>query len=493
MLKAVSSWLFRSGTLPLSISLFSPIHRSDPSAPSNRHVRPFLDLLAPFASRWKSISFRIENYDWTEFFNRFSAEEVPLLEKIHIGGTQVARRISGDSETPDFVAATRDHGILCAPLLRSVSIPRYAAQTLQLPVKWGELVELSLTNGTFALQDILEALTLCPNLVNCSISLSNWNSMVIDDDSYAPPRVVLPKLKMLSLEDDIAQYDMPALLRSLVVPQLCHLSFRRGMNWGGSTYSALQPLIRAFSAFIRCLIDPLQELELEVNSMPEDCVMQILELLPGLKRLSLESYGKAETTLDGTPYAWDTPYSFYFTDEPLRRLIPKVITIQVQSSDQVNPDRPLDERASDSDSESAASALDVPLASLFNSSPSVSGSERKTVINQLCPDLEVFRCTGGMFSELTLLEFLRARSLRHHELGVAHLRRVGVSFVPGRQQSTSFTEQISKLAELVGMSVYLNYSKSLFVLPPHPDSVYSPYQGINDEGDHSYPPVHFGF
>lgn len=493
-LAAVSSWLARSGALPLFVSLSSSIYSLDPSVPTNPQVRPFLDLLTPFASRWRSVSFKIENYDWTEFFNLYGAEDVPLLEKAHFDGIQVPRPVSGDSHPPDFAAAVRDNGILHAPRLRSVSIPRYATKTLQLPVRWNELTELNLSNGAFSLQDILKALGRCPNLHSCSISVSDWNTEVAFDELHSLPKVVLPKLKMLMLKDDMGQQDMPVLLESLIAPQLHHLTFRRGMNWGGESYPDLQPLMKALDTFFRTLIQPLQELELEANSLSLESVMQILGMVPGLKRLSLESYGKAETTPEETPFIWTTPNSFHFTDEPLRRFIPKVVTIRYQSAGpppaQVNR---ADDDDSYPDSVSDTSTLDEVREGLLSYPSASSGSETKTVIGRLCPKLEVFHCSGAMFSESSFLEFLRARSLKHQELDVAHLQRVSVSYVPGRKQSEDFTNQVLDLGVQTGMSVYLNYTKPLILPPLHRDTLFSPYQGVDNSEDLNYPPIHFGF
>lgn len=493
-LSVVSSWLSRSGALPLSISLSSSVYSLDPSIPTNPVVRPFLDLLTPFASRWKSIAFKIENYDWTEFFGLYSANDVPLLEKAHFDGIQVPRPASGESHPPDFVAAIRDNGILHSPRLRSVSIPRYGAKILQLPIRWSELIELNLSNGAFSLQDILKALAQCPSLLNCSVSVSDWNSVVVFDELYTPPKVVLPKLEVLMLKDDMGGHDMPALLESLIAPQLQHLAFRRGMNWGGELYSDLRPLMRAFGVFFHSLIQPLQELWLEANSLPGDAVMQLLEMLPGLKRLSIESFGKAETAPDEqTPFVWTTPNSFYFTDAQLRRFIPKVLTIRVQLTPSPAPTGS-DANDTDSDLVSDSDAPPDETSQGLLTSPSTSSrSESKTIIGRLCPSLEVFCCSGAMFSESLFLEFLRARSIRHHELGVAHLRRASVSFVPGRKKSEDFARRVLELGKQTGMGVHLNYMKPLTLPPLHRDSLFSPYQGIDTAEDLNYPPVHFGF
>ncbi|KAF9450500.1 hypothetical protein P691DRAFT_810177 [Macrolepiota fuliginosa MF-IS2] len=485
MLSAVSSWLSRSGVLPLSISLSSSVYSLDPTIPTNQLIRPFLDLLTPLASRWKQVAFRIENYDWADFFNRYSANDVPLLEKVHFDGLQVPRPPSGETCPPDFAAAVRKGGILHAPQLRSVSIPRYAVQVLQLPLRWSELIELNLSDGAFSLHDTLKALAQCPSLLDCSISVSDWYDTVVYGESNEPPKVVLPKLEVLTLKDDMGRYGIPLLLGSLIAPQLRHLSFRLGMNWGGEVYLDMGSWLRAFRIFFGGLIEPLQELDLSANALPGDVVVEVLEMLPGLKRLSIESFGKAETGLDEqAPFVWTIPNSFNFTDVQLKMFIPNT------SSAIPPPHAQTSRNSSDADSD-----FDADIDTREAASPA-SRSGNKPVIGCLCPNLEVFSCSGAMFSESLLIDFLHARAVRHRELRVAHLRKVNVKFVPGRKKSEDFADQVKELAEQTGISVFLNYIKPL-VLPAsmRRNTSFSPYQGIQVEEDLDYVlvPANFGF
>ncbi|KAJ3560144.1 hypothetical protein NP233_g11028 [Leucocoprinus birnbaumii] len=496
LLSAASSWLSRSGVLPLRISFSSNIYSRLSNIPTNAHVQPFLDLFSTFSPRWKAISFRLENYDWDEFFDRFDAKSAPLLECIHLDGTHI--RPTSPGMAPNLLTPAKNYNIFTAPQLLSISIPAFASHILEMPVNWSQLTELDLSNGALALRVVQKALSRSPNLRICAVFiLAEWNDFGAGDDPYSPSRIVLSELGTLSIRDDlVAQRVIGAFFESLIAPKLRHLSFRRGMSWGGHGSSEERTMIRSLNAFCHSLVHPLQELELDANSTSSESVMQVLESLPDLKRLSLHSQGQPEIHGDMPYPPWMSPNAFYLTDELLRRFIPKLITVRHHGSNPAGRDtiQSTDNWDTDSDSESEASALDVPLVGLFNSPSTDSGSETRNIVNRLCPNLEAFHCSGAMFSEESLLEFIRARTLKHRELGVVRLRRVGVSFVSGRKPDSSFAEQILKLAEQTETTIIINYPEPLLPFPAPYEPPFSVYQGI-DHSDYnmiSFFPTRFG-
>lgn len=478
ILTAVSKWLARSGVLPLSISIISSTYSLDPFVPINGHIRPFLNLLSSFASRWRSVSFVIENYSWPEFFDRYGAEDVPLLEKFHFDGNLVPSMTAANPWDPvqaDFAAATRENSIFYAPRLRSVSIPRFAPRILQFPIRWSELLELNLSLGIFSLQDVLRTLELCPELRVCSIFIPNVDPVGHAEAHTSPPKITLPKLETLALKDECWWKDMCTLLETLITPQLCHLSYCQTVDFSERMPSHEQQLMEALDLFLRNLIEPLQELELRANRSSFEAVLGVLEMVPGLKRLSVVSYGM-QTPMPQSGH-------FDFADRVLQRFIPEVLSAQPQTVVSVSRmshnvvDLPLDV-------DSNSCLLDGSEETSSSGSLTVSSHpEKKMVAGRLCPNLEVFDCAGAMFSESIFLEFLRARSIRHQELGVAHMKSVNVTYVPGRKPSESFRNEVLKLGKLTGMNVYLTYANSLSPLSSH---------GIISENAF-YPTFHFGF
>jgi hypothetical protein len=242
--------------------------------------------------------------------------------------------------------------------------------------------------------------------------------------------------------------------------------------------------MEALNTFLRNLIEPLQELELEADGLTFESVIRILEMVPDLKRLSIASYAVAEDVVPPS-FLWTLASHSPFTDQALRRFIPRVLTVQHQS---VSPDSQTNEGVVDNhlDIDSNSFPLDEPMERLLSGPPMSSHSENKVVVGRLCPKLKVIDFRGAMFLESTFLEFLRARSLRHQELDVAHLKSVNVVYVPGVKSNESFTNQVLKLGKLTGVKVYLTYADPLLILP-----------AVGDILRHSenmiVPPTHFGF
>ncbi|KAF9447522.1 hypothetical protein P691DRAFT_671371, partial [Macrolepiota fuliginosa MF-IS2] len=157
---AISAWLSRSGVLPLSISLairvFDPYPSFGVTPPKrNNRVRPYLNLIAPYAHRWLSINFSIYDFDWAEFFDRFHASEVPLLENLEIDGFV-------EDITSQDISLSGANSILHAPRLHVLSIPWDTNRILELGIQWQKITGLDL--GGSPVQTVIKVLRSCPNL-----------------------------------------------------------------------------------------------------------------------------------------------------------------------------------------------------------------------------------------------------------------------------------------------------------------------------------------
>lgn len=472
LLSAVSSWLSRSGALPLSISFRSFIYSPDPSFPTNPHVRPFFDLLTPFAPRWKTVSFMIDHYDWTEFFDRYSISDTPLLEDIHIDGIQHVPFVDNGSP-PGLAPAVRENSILCAPRVRSIALPLFAGGLVRLPIKWSELLELDLSTGRLSLQVALRTLGLCPNLLNCAICVPDWD--INTTELYSPPTLVLPKLEAMTLVGDT---NMPLVFKSLVAPELRHLALRPSQVVAYN-YSLLEQL----DIFLQGLVRPLQELYLGGKSIEETSLVKILEMVPGLARLSIANPGIDEAlTEDWAPTPWSD--KFRFTDGILKRFIPNP---GVQLTNQ-----PLSTDHDTSTGGSWPEGGDQTLGEICDELPACSPRpENKFAPGCLVPNLKILHCTRATFPESSFLEFLRTRSLGHNKLGVAHLRAVSVSYVPYRKRYEDFANQVQELGRTTGMSVHLIYPGRSTV--EHLQSNAHLFGGSDPMGGFGYPPAHHEF
>ncbi|KAF7376132.1 hypothetical protein MSAN_00028100 [Mycena sanguinolenta] len=156
VIKAIDSWLSRSGVLPLSISLVRSWTAKEVD------FRPFLETLVPYSSRWNRIRFELETSFSFEPMGALSPSDVPSLEVASIDGF----------ETLDEEVDWRTVSFLGTPSLRSLLLRHMASSFLAFPVPWNQLRHLSFGEKLTAAQ-ALEMLRQCPNLETCFLNLNN--------------------------------------------------------------------------------------------------------------------------------------------------------------------------------------------------------------------------------------------------------------------------------------------------------------------------------
>jgi hypothetical protein len=225
-------------------------------------------------------------------------------------------------------------------------------------------------------------------------------------------RLVLPVLRTLSLMSrSTADSEATSFLEIISTPSLRHLSYEQALfvDWpDGVPRSSLGPeFISAFGSFLHRLTHPLEELTICTNPFSAKCALEILRLVPELKRLSLRGY---------LPGPWHS------------RTAPLPIELQGHLMDDLLLGRFIPSRST---VVSSGSVL-----------PSFTGPEEDEAAEYqdagarfpcLCPKLEVFECSDAMFSNRRVLEFLRSRTVQRHELrGVVHLRRASIALSPWR-------------------------------------------------------------
>lgn len=456
-LEAISAWLSRSGVLPLSISMSTSGYWGcgcgRRTVTINGRVQPYIDLIASHAHRWKSIYLRLPYFDWTDFLVQTNASDLPLLEVLHIEGDRPRRR---DPSTLDISAPSKENGIVFAPLLRILSLPTYSPRLLEMHLHWRQLAGLNLGNRSLPLWDVARILELCPNLEACAIS-------VITPDPQNTPtpqpskmnQVALPKLRTLKVISRSTWNDNTfVLFDNLYTPALRHLAYERAAYlWRDPSYSesaeALQ-LFNSLRAFLQRLTQPLEELDYSSNVPSTESMVDILSLVPGLKRLSLKDFGLSAVDAEDIPFSSKR----LFNDRLLARFLP-------------NEHRNRDGSYTSDDG----------------------GEEDFLSFTCLCPKLEVLYGVDVVLSERLLLEFLRSRSVDYHKHNVAHLRRVSLSFSSHtlskseNRGSANMVTQIDRLEKETGLLVDLQYPPVLTYFPHlHPFNKYSPYDGLPTTG-----------
>jgi len=215
---AALEWLKRSGDLPLQISL---IAYSDPFG-DLLVFDPYLSLLVPFCSRWKSL---ILEGDSSSFSRILGAAKLQSLELLILDFDPSVHR--NDDRPEDFMSSLSNCGLLTAPSLRRLSIRRLLTMDpTNLNANWSQLthLELGAPSGerrnlmTMHMSTASEILRVSSRLVSCRIKIGAWGG------SSSPIHLMrLPFLRQLSI--DIEGYILP-FTESLEVPALQEIKLR---------------------------------------------------------------------------------------------------------------------------------------------------------------------------------------------------------------------------------------------------------------------------
>lgn len=407
---AVSSWLSRSGVLPLYISMTAKSTRTapNPGATVNAYyIQPYLDVISEHTHRWRSLHLMLNDYNWSYLFTRFSGVDFPALESLCLEGN-FPRRLK-HALPPDHAAFSGEIGILQAPCLRKLSFPSFSLQVIQARVHWRDLTGLDLGSRPLLLTDVVRIITKCPNLENCTISLHPPGASAPGAFPSRPITMpTLPVLRTLSLTTKKACFDeIFSLLDGLSTPALRHLSLhnRIEVDWpiGIPLVSSFkEKLDSVFGSFFRRLTHPLEELMISTIPFSAEYALAILQHVPDLKRLSLRGVE--------------------FVRQPWHLTLPEV---QVHLMNDALLKKLIPTRARGASSATPSTA----------SSSSSDGEEHDAHMGEnlpyscLCPRLEVLDCSEAVFSTHLVLEFLQSRTTyRHEHPGVAHLRRVCIIF-----------------------------------------------------------------
>ncbi|KAF9444966.1 hypothetical protein P691DRAFT_806405, partial [Macrolepiota fuliginosa MF-IS2] len=441
---AVAVWLSRSGTLPLSISLISfDFDHLLCGSMTAYQTRPYFDLVAHYAHRWRSIHFTVYRFHWVEFFDRFDASEVPLLESLHIN--------SYNNPAPQDIIPTmsKPNSILRAPRLHALSIPSYSKDIPKLGIQLQNFTGLSIKDSyLLPPREIVKILGHCPNLRTCAISTWSPPSRL---GGHAPSpvepivAVVIPKLESLAVSGgtSIRRYTNQ-LLKTLVTPALRHLSIPLPPQPAGSATSEPDDICGSLSSFLRHLIDPLEELQLKSRTLAPRSIADILSLVPGLKRLSFSGCRTSSRAIQEE--ALPSPRAHDFV---LAQLTP--------GND---------------------------WGGICGSQPDDQYSRTPT---SLCPKLEVLHYMNAEFLDNEFLDFLRSRTIDHRQHSVSHIRMVSVHFHRREQDSAKemdldLRRGIEALERKTGVRVDCRYNISRPTPGPRPLQpiimTYSPFDGL---------------
>ncbi|KAF5347267.1 hypothetical protein D9756_009980 [Leucocoprinus leucothites] len=457
LLDAIASWLSRSGVLPLSISMYHDVPSHSGDRVMHQEVQPYLDIIARQSHRWKSAYFVLRDVDWIKVLSQFT--DVPMLEDLRVfDHSQSSGWRAPDNPGAITASLARDSGILRAPRLRSLSLPRYLAHSVTGEVQWQCLTSLGITYRMFMLEEFTKISLQCQNLTECIIAFTYVTSSRNEDvwqPTYSPEPSILcamPALRTLTIFakaiDDAAVCDI---FERISAPVLVHLS------WGRTALPSSQEafvswiewrMVQSLGDFFGRLTDPLEELELYLESITDSTLFDILKLVPGLKRLSF--YG----TLSPLPWPEWPPgsnHTHYPGDPFLHQFTPGIH----HDSDTVE------------DAEVGKKTKSPPLPCL-------------------CPNLEVLRFYESRFSHESVTGFIHSRTLSCEQNRVARLRKLSIIMIHELQSGSRelVIEERNMQAELLrledtGLQVYLEYYPYSMASPPETTlTLDSPYNGV---------------
>jgi len=271
---AALEWLKRSGDLPLQISL---IAYSDPFG-DLLVFDPYLSLLVPFCSRWKSL---ILEGDSRSFSRILGAANLRSLELLVLDFDPSGYH--EDNRPEDFISSLSNCGLLTVPSLRRLSIRRLLTMDpTNLNANWSQLthLELGAPSGkwrnlmTMHMSTASEILRVSSRLVSCRIKIGAWGG------SSSPIHLMrLPFLRQLSI--DIEGYILP-FTENLEVPALQEIKLRV-INITGNNVdykTCLAPLFRPPQGTIQKLI-------IDTRYLDHESFLDILRKCPDLISLTV--------------------------------------------------------------------------------------------------------------------------------------------------------------------------------------------------------------
>ncbi|KXN82028.1 hypothetical protein AN958_03279 [Leucoagaricus sp. SymC.cos] len=480
--QVVSSWLSRSGILPLSISIYMDVKRRRVPVQAMSHpIHPDIDIIIRHAHRWKSLNSQVLDYDWSIILAQLTSHDVPLLEQLCIDNLNPyrARDWGPDpSKTLNAADLCRGYDIFQASRLRSLALPRSLAVQLEARLRWERLTGLELRLSYLLMSNVAQILLKCYKLQNLTLAVSSeldsWSYLWPPPLPITPRRLNLATLQTLTLISDFNQNEtFFHIFEFLSTPALRHLSYQRqdtGQNipWDIRSQPPTETqLVGVLREFLDRLVDPLVELDIQIDIIPEKTLLDILRSTPAVRRLSL----RGELTTQ-----FPSPISYGFFDpSPARHPLNDSLLRHFIADPQEN-----------------------------RSDAVVPAVEDKEEFRGLCPKLEVLSLSMATFSRKAILEFIRSRSVRHKQNNVTCLRKLEIKFLltasdlQNREQLILEQQEIQRelleLGKETEMQIALHYpnlpSSSLTPgLVPAP--TYTPHEGLWRTDNQNSGPFYF--
>ncbi|KAJ6573100.1 hypothetical protein DFH09DRAFT_1152310, partial [Mycena vulgaris] len=203
----VSSWLARSGTVPLEFSVvFSR------TSQGSRDISLLVAPLVAVSARWKAIRFELPDNDPTVVIApviSLSSEDVPLLQRVTFYVTQQPTHTAENTTTSLM--------LLGAESLRSLTLPTPNWTPQADPGPWAHLRDLTISGhrgNTLTYDAALAILSQCTALETCNLTVGPRRLNPI------PQHVSLPQLSHLIIQNRGIPTAAPHLFSYMSLPKL---------------------------------------------------------------------------------------------------------------------------------------------------------------------------------------------------------------------------------------------------------------------------------
>jgi hypothetical protein len=291
---ALRTWIARSKACPLTVSIgfmHSPLWISHST----------FDVVLSSSHRWQDLHLSYPTLSWpSQPFRAINAisGRVPLLRRLRIGGL--------DNSIP-LVELPTD-AFLTAPLLRVLELGCNVLVRLSaLKIPWAQLTHFE--NENASVEDWLEILYMCPNLVQCTLKCTHQG--ILRPHASLPHSVRHQQLRRLHITQGGLR--VGHLFDHLDLPALRELDIESIESWPQTQ----------FISFLRRTLGSVERLFLRRVSFTGDELIECLSETPALNQLYIQEH------IDSGPSS--IPSSRIFTDQVLRRLtsdmVPKLRSI----------------------------------------------------------------------------------------------------------------------------------------------------------------------
>ncbi|KAJ6564884.1 hypothetical protein DFH09DRAFT_1158042 [Mycena vulgaris] len=278
--EGLRTWLQRSGTCPLSISV---VNDSTPDS----ITQECMDTILSYSRRLKSLALRHVSDETMSVLHSLRSEDVPLLKSIKIVDTTSNPWNTTESRYLAFYSVP--------PNLRTVSLKCDFGQRLP-TCAWDRITRLCLSSRqSFFTPDLTQAMGLleqCVNLESCrlkfpSVRLPNWAVSA----APTPPRVTLSHLHTLSVKAGSAvdiPFNLADILDSFVVPVLKTLAIHQTPCGPSEEESVSPDVMRAIDGLVERSSCALRALWVDQVVGDTEVLLRCLHRVSGLSQLDLE-------------------------------------------------------------------------------------------------------------------------------------------------------------------------------------------------------------